>query len=237
MSTLLRLDALEVGYGALTAVREVSLEVNAGETVALIGSNGAGKTTTLKAITGVLPLRRGAVALDGERIDGLSPARVVARGIAHVPEGRQLFPTMTVRENLELGAAGPAARAKRADTLEWVFRLFPRLAERTRQLAGTLSGGEQQMCAIGRGLMARPRLLMLDEPSLGLAPVVVKQIFEVLAQINRDGTTILLVEQNVARALGLAHRGYVLENGRIALSGPRDALLASGHIKQAYLGL
>ena len=237
MSTLLRLDGIEVGYGALTAVREVSLEVNVGETVALIGSNGAGKTTTLKAITGLLPLRRGTVALDGERLDGLSPARVVGRGIAHVPEGRQLFPTMTVRENLELGAAGPAARAKRADTLEWVFRLFPRLAERTRQLAGTLSGGEQQMCAIGRGLMARPRLLMLDEPSLGLAPVVVKQIFEVLAQINRDGTTILLVEQNVARALGLAQRGYVLENGRIALSGPRDALLASGHIKQAYLGL
>jgi branched-chain amino acid transport system ATP-binding protein len=237
MSTLLRLEGIEVGYGALTAVREVSLEVDVGETVALIGSNGAGKTTTLKAITGLLPLRRGAVALDGERIDGLSPARVVGRGIAHVPEGRQLFPTMSVRENLELGAAGPDARARRADTLEWVFRLFPRLAERTRQLAGTLSGGEQQMCAIGRGLMARPRLLMLDEPSLGLAPVVVKQIFEVLAQINRDGTTILLVEQNVARALGLAHRGYVLENGRIALSGPRDALLASGHIKQAYLGL
>ena len=237
MSTLLRLDGIEVGYGALTAVREVSLEVDVGETVALIGSNGAGKTTTLKAITGLLPLRRGTVALDGERIDGLSPARVVGRGIAHVPEGRQLFPTMSVRENLELGAAGPDARARRADTLEWVFRLFPRLAERTRQLAGTLSGGEQQMCAIGRGLMARPRLLMLDEPSLGLAPVVVKQIFEVLAQINREGTTILLVEQNVARALGLAHRGYVLENGRIALSGPRDALLASGHIKQAYLGL
>ena len=237
MSTLLRLEGIEVGYGALTAVREVSLEVDVGETVALIGPNGAGKTTTLKAITGLVPLRRGTVALDGERIDGLSPARVVGRGIAHVPEGRQLFPTMSVRENLELGAAGPDARARRADTLEWVFRLFPRLAERTRQLAGTLSGGEQQMCAIGRGLMARPRLLMLDEPSLGLAPVVVKQIFEVLAQINRDGTTILLVEQNVARALGLAHRGYVLENGRIALSGPRDALLASGHIKQAYLGL
>jgi branched-chain amino acid transport system ATP-binding protein len=237
MSTLLRVDGIEVGYGALTAVREVSLEVNVGETVALIGSNGAGKTTTLKAITGLLPLRRGTVALDGERLDGLSPARVVGRGIAHVPEGRQLFPTMTVRENLELGAAGRDARAKRADTLEWVFRLFPRLAERTRQLAGTLSGGEQQMCAIGRGLMARPRLLMLDEPSLGLAPVVVKQIFEVLAQINRDGTTILLVEQNVARALGLAHRGYVLENGRIALSGTGATLLASGHIKQAYLGL
>jgi branched-chain amino acid transport system ATP-binding protein len=237
MSTLLRLEGLEVGYGDVTAVSDVSLDVRVGETVALIGANGAGKTTTLKAISGLLPLRRGSVLLDGERLDGLSPARVMARGIAHVPEGRQLFPTMTVRENLELGAAGAAARARRGETLEGVFRLFPRLAERIRQLAGTLSGGEQQMCAIGRGLMARPRLLMLDEPSLGLAPVVVKQIFENLAQINREGTTILLVEQNVARALGLAHRGYVLENGRIVLSGGCDALLASPYIKQAYLGL
>jgi branched-chain amino acid transport system ATP-binding protein len=237
MSTLLRLEGLEVGYGDVTAVSDVSLDVRAGETVALIGANGAGKTTTLKAISGLLPLRRGSVLLDGERLDGLSPARVMARGIAHVPEGRQLSPTMTVRENLELGAAGAAARARRGETLEGVFRLFPRLAERIRQLAGTLSGGEQQMCAIGRGLMARPRLLMLDEPSLGLAPVVVKQIFENLAQINRDGTTILLVEQNVARALGLAHRGYVLENGRIVLSGGCDALLTSPYIKQAYLGL
>ena len=237
MSTLLRLDGLEVGYGALTAVREVSLEVRVGEVVALIGANGAGKTTTLKAITGLLPLRRGAITLEGERLDGLSPARVVARGIAHVPEGRQLFPTMTVRENLELGAAGAAARARRGDTLDRVFALFPRLAERARQLAGTLSGGEQQMCAIGRGLMACPRLLMLDEPSLGLAPVVVKQIFENLARINREGTTILLVEQNVGRALGLAHRAYVLESGRVALSGTSESLLASAHIKQAYLGI
>ena len=237
MSTLLRLEALEVGYGALTAVREVSLEVNAGETVALIGSNGAGKTTLLRTLSGVIRMRGGKAEFRGRSLGDRSIEQIVDLGIAHVPEGRQLFPTMTVRENLELGAAGRDARARRADTLEWVFRLFPRLAERTRQLAGTLSGGEQQMCAIGRGLMARPRLLMLDEPSLGLAPVVVKQIFEVLAQINRDGTTILLVEQNVARALGLAHRGYVLENGRIALSGTRDALLASGHIKQAYLGL
>jgi branched-chain amino acid transport system ATP-binding protein len=237
MSTLLRLEGLEVGYGALTAVREVSLEVRVGEVVALIGANGAGKTTTLKAITGLLPLRRGAITLEGERLDGLSPARVVARGIAHVPEGRQLFPTMTVRENLELGAAGAAARARRDDTLDRVFALFPRLAERARQLAGTLSGGEQQMCAIGRGLMACPRLLMLDEPSLGLAPVVVKQIFENLARINREGTTILLVEQNVGRALGLAHRAYVLESGRVALSGTSESLLASAHVKQAYLGI
>ncbi len=237
MSTLLRLDGLEVGYGALTAVADVSLEVHAGEIVALIGANGAGKTTTLKAVSALLPLRRGAITLEGERLDGLSPARVVGRGIAHVPEGRQLFPTMTVRENLELGAASAAARGRRAETLERVFGLFPRLAERARQLAGTLSGGEQQMCAIGRGLMACPRLLMLDEPSLGLAPVVVKQIFENLAQINREGTTIFLVEQNVGRALGLAHRAYVLESGRIALAGASEALLASPHVKQAYLGI
>ena len=237
MSTLLRVEGVEAGYGDLTAVRDVSFEVRAGETVALIGANGAGKTTTLRAIGGLLPVRRGAVHWDGERIDGLPSARIVARGIAHVPEGRQLFPTMTVGENLELGATGPEARARRAETLAWVCRLFPRLAERMRQTAGTLSGGEQQMCAIGRGLMARPRLLMLDEPSLGLAPVVVKQIFANLAEINREGTTILLVEQNVARALGLAHRGYVLESGGITLSGPRDTLLASAHIKQAYLGV
>ena len=234
---MLELRDVVCGYGRVTALKGLSLSVGEGELVALIGANGAGKTTTLKAITGLLPLRRGTMALDGERLDGLSPARVVGRGIAHVPEGRQLFPTMTVRENLELGAASRESRTRRAETLDWVLRLFPRLAERTGQLAGTLSGGEQQMCAIGRGLMARPRLLMLDEPSLGLAPVIVKQIFENLAQINREGTTILLVEQNVGRALGLAHRAYVLESGRIALSGTSAQLLASPHVKQAYLGL
>jgi branched-chain amino acid transport system ATP-binding protein len=237
MSTLLRLDAIEAGYGDLSAVREVSLEVRAGEAVALIGANGAGKTTTLRAVSGMLPLRRGRIEFDGQRLDGLPPFRVVARGIAHVPEGRQLFPSMTVRENLELGAGAVVDRAGRAERLEWVFALFPRLRERAGQLAGTLSGGEQQMCAIGRGLMARPRLLMLDEPSLGLAPVMVKTIFETLAQINREGTTILLVEQHVAQALRLSHRGYVLENGRIALEGTRAELLASSHIKKAYLGL
>jgi branched-chain amino acid transport system ATP-binding protein len=237
MSTLLRVDGIEVGYGDLTAVSEVSLEVREGEAVALIGANGAGKTTTLRAVSGLLPLRRGRIEFQGRRLDGLGPAEIVARGIAHVPEGRQLFPTMTVRENLELGARTRAARAGRAEMLERVFELFPRLRERRGQLAGTLSGGEQQMCAIGRGLMARPRLLMLDEPSLGLAPVLVKAIFEDLGRINGQGITVLLVEQNVLRALHLAHRGYVLENGRMTLSGPRDELLASGHIKQAYLGL
>jgi branched-chain amino acid transport system ATP-binding protein len=237
MSTLLRVDGIEVGYGDLTAVRDVSLEVREGETVALIGANGAGKTTTLRAVSGLLPLRRGRIEFEGQRLDGRSSAQIVARGVAHVPEGRQLFPTMTVRENLELGARTPAARRRAADSLAEVFDLFPRLRERTAQLAGTLSGGEQQMCAIGRGLMAQPRLLMLDEPSLGLAPVMVKAIFEDLARINGRGITILLVEQNVLRSLRLAHRGYVLENGRMTLSGPRDDLLASGHIKQAYLGL
>ena len=234
MSTLLRLDSVEAGYRDLVAVRGVSLEVRAGEVVSLIGSNGAGKTTTLRAITGLTAVRRGRIEFDGARIDGRASAEIVARGIAHVPEGRQLFPTMTVRENLVLGARDRRARAQ---ALEEVFRLFPRLREREHQLAGTLSGGEQQMCAIGRGLMARPALLLLDEPSLGLAPVLVKAIFENLREINARGTTILLVEQNVPRALALSHRAYVIENGRIVLDGTREAIQQSPHIKQAYLGL
>ena len=234
MSALLRVDGIEVGYGDLTAVRGASLDVRPGEIVALIGGNGAGKTTTLRAISGLLPIRRGRIDFEGDRLDGLRPSKVVGRGIAHVPEGRQLFPTMTVLENLELGAG--AARALKAESLEWVFSLFPRLRERRRQLAGTLSGGEQQMVAIGRGLMARPKLLMLDEPSLGLAPVAVRAIFDNLVEINRRGMAILLVEQNVLRALQLSHRGYVLENGQIVLDGLRETLLADGHIKQAYLG-
>jgi branched-chain amino acid transport system ATP-binding protein len=237
MSTLLKLESIEVGYGDVTAVAGVSLEVREGETVALIGSNGAGKTTTLRAISGLLPLRRGAIELGGARVDGLAPARIAERGIAHVPEGRQLFPTMTVMENLELGCRGGASRERKKESLARVFELFPRLWERRRQLAGTLSGGEQQMCAIGRGLMACPTLLMLDEPSLGLAPVMVNAIFENLRRINAQGLTVLLVEQNVLRSLQLSHRGYVLENGRIALQGSADELLKSAHIKQAYLGL
>ena len=233
---MLRLDGVEAGYGDVVAVRAVSLEVRAGEIVALIGSNGAGKTTTLRAISGLLPLRGGRVELDGRSLSGLGPAAVVRAGVAHVPEGRQLFPTMTVRENLELGARTAEGRARRADTLARVFELFPRLAERRGQVAGTLSGGEQQMVAIGRALMARPRLLMLDEPSLGLAPVVVASIFANLAAINRDGLTILLVEQNVLRALRCSHRAYVLENGTVTLSGASAALLADERIKRAYLG-
>jgi branched-chain amino acid transport system ATP-binding protein len=236
MSALLRLDAVETGYGDLTAVAGVSLEVREGEAVALIGSNGAGKTTTLRAISGLLPIRAGHVEFEGARLDGLSSAQIVGRGVAHVPEGRQLFPTLTVRDNLELGSRD-ADRRRRDEALALVFSLFPRLRERERQLAGTLSGGEQQMCAIGRGLMARPRLLLLDEPSLGLAPVAVKLIFEILQRVNADGTTILLVEQNVPRALQLSHRGYVLENGRLVLAGTRAQLLANPHVKQAYLGV
>jgi branched-chain amino acid transport system ATP-binding protein len=236
MPALLTLADVEVAYGDMVAARGVSLHVDAGELVALIGSNGAGKTTTLRAISGLLRPRRGTIELDGQRLDGLPPAQVVARGIAHVPEGRQLFPTMTVLENLTLGARTPAARQARAETLDRVFQLFPRLAERRGQLAGSLSGGEQQMCAIGRALMARPRLLMLDEPSLGLAPVMVAAIFDNLARINREGTTVLLVEQNVLQALRLCRRAYVLDNGAIAFHGDRDRLLADERIRQAYLG-
>jgi branched-chain amino acid transport system ATP-binding protein len=234
MSTLLRLEGVEAGYRDLIAVRDVSLGVGAGEVVSLIGGNGAGKTTTLRAISGLLPVRRGTIEFAGQSIGGRAAAEVVSRGIAHVPEGRQLFPSMTVRENLELGARD---RRTRREALEFVFALFPRLRERESQLAGTLSGGEQQMCAIGRGLMARPQLLLLDEPSLGLAPMMVKLIFETLARINAAGTTMLLVEQNVPRALQLSHRGYVIENGRIVLHGARTELLTNPHVKQAYLGL
>jgi branched-chain amino acid transport system ATP-binding protein len=237
MAALLRVDRIEAAYGDVTAVREVSLEVEQGETVALIGANGAGKTTTLRAISGLLGLRRGAIEFDGHRLDGLTPAEIVRCGIAHVPEGRQLFPSMTVLDNLRLGARSPAARARQVETLARVLALFPRLEERRSQLAGTLSGGEQQMCAIGRGLMGCPKLLLLDEPSLGLAPLMVKAIFENLRRIGAQGMTILLVEQNALRSLELSNRGYVLENGRIALSGPATDLLASPHVRRAYLGL
>ncbi|HEV8677044.1 MAG TPA: ABC transporter ATP-binding protein [Methylomirabilota bacterium] len=234
---MLTLDRVAAGYGDLLAIRAVSLEVREGECVALIGANGAGKTTTLRAISGLIPIRAGRALFQGRPLDGLPPRRVVELGVAHVPEGRQLFPSLTVRENLEMGARTPAARAGRTASFDAVFALFPRLRERERQLAGTLSGGEQQMLAIGRGLMARPRLLLLDEPSLGLAPLMVRAIFEIVETVNRGGTTILLVEQNVRRALEVCHRGYVLENGEVTLTGGRAELLGSAHIRQAYLGL
>ncbi|MBI5166753.1 MAG: ABC transporter ATP-binding protein [candidate division NC10 bacterium] len=234
---MLKLTTIEVCYGDVQALWGVSLEVHKGEVVALVGANGAGKTTTLKTISGLLRPSSGKVEFLGKRIDTIPPYQLADLGIAHVPEGRRLFPLMTVRENLEMGSFPPDAREKREESLEWVFQVFPILKERHKQLAETLSGGEQQMLAIGRGLMARPKLLLLDEPSLGLAPILVKEIFETIKAISREGVTLLLVEQNVQQALGLANRAYVLENGRIVLEGAGKELLENDHVKRAYLGL
>ncbi len=234
---MLQVTDLRSGYGDIEALRGVSLEVGPGEIVAVIGSNGAGKTTTLRAVCGLLPLRGGRITLEGQRIDGLSPAAIVDRGIGHVPEGRQLFASLSVLENLEMGARTARARAAKAQTLGWVFELFPRLAERKHQAAGTLSGGEQQMVAIGRGLMSLPKLLMLDEPSLGLSPILVSAMFQIIAEIHRRGTAILLVEQNVYRTLTLSQRAYVLENGEIVMRGPSQDLLKQEALRRAYLGL
>ena len=234
---MLEIRDLSVAYGDVQVLHGVSLRVGEGEIVSLVGANGAGKTTTLRAVSGLVPAVEGQVTFDGRPLTGLAPARVVARGIGHVPEGRQLFSNMTVEENLELGAYLPAARAVRAATLARVLELFPRLAERRGQVAGTLSGGEQQMLAIARALMSRPRLLILDEPSLGLAPIVVRAIFEAVARINAEGTTVLLVEQNLAQSLRLSHRGYVLETGRVVLEGRGDELLQNPHTRKAFLGL
>ena len=234
---MLEVSAISVAYGDVRVLHRVSLRVEAGEIVSLLGANGAGKTTTLRAISGLIPIQEGAVTFEGRPLTGLSPSRIVERGIAHVPEGRQLFTNMTVEENLEMGAYLPQAKAARAETLARVLELFPRLGERQRQVAGTLSGGEQQMVAIGRALMSRPRLLVLDEPSLGLAPIVVKSIFETVKRINGDGTTVLLVEQNLAESLRLSDRGYVLETGKIAMEGRGADLLADPHTRKAFLGL
>jgi branched-chain amino acid transport system ATP-binding protein len=215
----------------------VSLSIQEGEIVSVVGANGAGKTTLLKAIAGLVRPTGGTVELRGERLDRLPTHRIVERGVVRVPEGRRIFPEMTVRENLELGATPPRARRKRPETLGHVYALFPILRDRAQQLAGTLSGGEQQMLAIGRGLMALPTLLMLDEPSLGLAPIVVKEIFQTIRRINADGVTILLVEQDVIHSLNMSHRAYVLENGSIVLAGAGPELLANQHVKTAYLGI
>jgi branched-chain amino acid transport system ATP-binding protein len=234
---LLTLEGVDAFYGDLQALHGVSLEVRAGELMALVGANAAGKTTTLRVISGTLPARGGRVLFEGQDLASMPAHLRVAQGIVQVPEGRRLFPFMTVHENLLLGAHAPQARAQQEASLDYVLRLFPVLKDRATQLAGSLSGGEQQMCAIGRALMARPRLLMLDEPTLGIAPVLVQRIFETVAAINRDGVTILLVEQNVRRALALAHRAVALENGRVVLSGPARELLADDRLKKAYLGM
>ncbi len=234
---LLRVENLEVAYGKIQALWGVTFDIPEGEIIAVVGANGAGKTTTLKTISGLLRPKAGRVALGDRRLERLSPAEIVELGVVHVPEGRKLFPEMTVLDNLLIGGYPRAVRAQRRRRLEEVFAVFPRLAERRRQLAGTLSGGEQQMVAIGRGLMAGPKILMLDEPSLGLAPIMVQEMFRVIGQINRAGVTVLLVEQDTEHALALAHRGFVLESGRVVLSGTGPELLANTRVREAYLGL
>jgi branched-chain amino acid transport system ATP-binding protein len=232
---VLVVDDLHVYYGEIHALKGVSLRVGAGEIVAVLGPNGAGKTTTVKTISGLLAPRRGSVTLDDVAITGHPAHEIVHQGIAHVPEGRKIFNRLTVAENLGMGAYSRSDRGI-AEDMERVLALFPRLKERHAQVAGTLSGGEQQMLAIGRALMARPRLLLLDEPSMGLAPIVVEQIFETIVDINRRGTTILLVEQNAAMALGIAGRGYVLETGAVALTGTAGELAGNVDVRRAYLG-
>ncbi len=232
---MLVVEDLHVYYGEIHALKGVSLSVEEGEIVALLGPNGAGKTTTVKTISGLLVPRHGRVTMEGAPLTGHPPHEIVYKGVAHVPEGRKIFNRLTVAENLEMGAYSRADGGIRED-LERVFTLFPRLKERLTQVAGTLSGGEQQMLAIGRAMMARPRVLLLDEPSMGLAPVVVEQIFETIVDINRRGTTILLVEQNAAMALGIAGRGYVLETGVIALAGTAAELANNADVRRAYLG-
>jgi branched-chain amino acid transport system ATP-binding protein len=231
---LLDVDDIEVRYGAIRALKGVSFTVRRGEIVTLLGANGAGKTTTQQTVSGILRPARGQIRYEGQRIDGVPAHEIVRLGICHVPEGRRVFARMTVMENLEMGAY--RFRRVSSASIDRVFRLFPRLRERRKQLAGTLSGGEQQMLAIGRGLMGEPRLLLLDEPSMGLAPLVVQQIFQVIREINDQGTTVLLVEQNAAQALQLADRGYVLETGSIVMEDRADALLADDRIRASYLG-
>ncbi|MEH2485996.1 ABC transporter ATP-binding protein [Bradyrhizobium sp. AZCC 2230] len=234
---MLELKGVSAVYGAVPAISQVSIRVNAGEAVGLLGANGAGKSTTLRAISGLVRLTSGIISFDGIDLASLPPHKVPELGIAHVPEGRQVFPEMSVQENLEIGAFVPKAKVERAKTMALVYEIFPRLAERKKQLAGTMSGGEQQMLAVGRGLMLKPRLLMLDEPSLGLAPVMTDVTFEKIAEISKMGTAILLVEQNVSRALSLVDRAYVLESGRVTMQGNSEELANSKQVQSAYLGI
>jgi branched-chain amino acid transport system ATP-binding protein len=233
---VLELNEIHTYYGAIHALKGVSLIVNEGEIVTLIGANGAGKSTTLRSINGVNHPREGTIRFQGRDITSAPPHEIVKMGVAQSPEGRRLFPRMTVVENLEMGAFQRTDRENFAEDMDRVFHLFPRLAERKLQKAGTMSGGEQQMCAIGRALMARPKLLMLDEPSMGLAPIFVEKIFEIVKEINEQGTPILLVEQNALMALNAAHRGYVLETGAIALEGPAKQLANDERVRRTYLG-
>ena len=231
---MLKVDNINVYYGQIHALKDVSIEVNQGEIVALIGANGAGKSTTLRTISGLLRSKTGDITLFDESIAKTEAHKLVSKGLAHVPEGRRVFLQMTVQENLEMGAYTNSANVK--ESIEDVFRRFPRLEHRKNQIAGTLSGGEQQMLAMGRALMSKPKLLMLDEPSMGLAPILVQQIFDIIKEINKSGTTILLVEQNAKKALSIANRAYVLETGNISLSGDASELINNEDIKKAYLG-
>jgi branched-chain amino acid transport system ATP-binding protein len=234
---MLKLDKVNVAYGDVQVLWDISFEVKEKEFVVLIGANGAGKSTALKTICGLLTPQSGTIELEGQRVDRIPPYKIVSHGIALIPEARRLFPEMTVKENLEMGSLNPAGKAKRKHSMAWIFELFPILKERQRQLAGTLSGGEQQMVAVARGLMSRPRLLMFDEPSLGLAPLLVQEIFRITQRIKDEGVTILMVEQNVRHTLAICDRAYVLENGRITMEGKGCDLLKDKHVKEAYLGI
>jgi branched-chain amino acid transport system ATP-binding protein len=234
---VLKVEHIDVSYGDLQVLWDVSFEVRQGEIVVLLGANGAGKSTTLKTISSLLSPGPGAITLQGRRLDTVTPDKVIEYGVAHVPEGRRLFSEMTVEENLIVGALRGEAKAKREETMKWVCGLFPRLLERKTQPAGTLSGGEQQMLAIGRGLMSLPQLIMFDEPSLGLAPILVSEIFGIVKSINEQGVTVLLVEQNVKHTLSMCDRAYILENGRITMTGTGEEFLNNQQVKEAYLGM
>jgi len=234
---VLKLSGVSAAYGSVPAISNVSIEIGEGEAVGLLGANGAGKSTTLRAISGLVELSTGSVTFAGTDLKSLPAYRIPELGIAHVPEGRQVFPEMTVQENLEIGAFVPKAKAVRAETMQLVYGIFPRLADRRKQLAGTMSGGEQQMLAVGRGMMLKPRLLMLDEPSLGLAPVMTDVTFEKIGEIHKMGTAILLVEQNVSRALSLVKRAYVLEGGSVIMHGNSNELANNKQVQAAYLGI